>query len=129
MTILADLYPANPHIPIPERLYEGPAWPEAKVRARIRQALDGLYRERLERAELFGSRARGDGRADSDYDVAVVLRGYDGSAQERHRLSDLRQALLMETGEFIVFVPFAPDEYNDPSSLLLTNIRREGQAL
>ena len=40
---------------------------------RFRAELDALYGERIERVVLFGSRARGDARDDSDYDVAVFL--------------------------------------------------------
>jgi uncharacterized protein len=45
---------------------------------RLRIELEQLYGPRLERIILFGSRARGDARLDSDWDVAVVLRDYDG---------------------------------------------------
>src|SRR4051812_10417625 len=38
---------------------------------RFRTALDQLYGDRIERVVLFGSRARGDAREDSDYDLAV----------------------------------------------------------
>ena len=41
---------------------------------RFRAALDRVYGARIERMALFGSRARGDAREDSDYDVAVFLR-------------------------------------------------------
>jgi predicted nucleotidyltransferase len=37
---------------------------------RFRAALMNSYGDRLERAVLFGSRARGDYRPDSDYDIA-----------------------------------------------------------
>jgi predicted nucleotidyltransferase len=40
----------------------------------FRQALGRLYGDRLERVVLYGSRARGDARQDSDYDLAVFLR-------------------------------------------------------
>jgi predicted nucleotidyltransferase len=33
-----------------------------------------VYGDRLERVALFGSRARGDHRPDSDYDVAVLIK-------------------------------------------------------
>ena len=39
------------------------------VLSRFRAALAETYGDRLERAVLFGSRARGDARPDSDYDV------------------------------------------------------------
>jgi len=39
------------------------------VMTRFRAALDAAYGARIERVILFGSRARGDARPDSDYDV------------------------------------------------------------
>ncbi len=47
-----------------------------QVLARLRTPLDARYGDRLERAVLFGSRARGDARPDFDFDVAVGLRDY-----------------------------------------------------
>ena len=41
---------------------------------RFRATLDEIYGQRLEHVMLYGSRARGDAREDSDYDVAVFLR-------------------------------------------------------
>ena len=49
---------------------------------RFRAALDALYGDRIERVVLFGSRARGDTREDSDYDVAVFLKGLADRWQE-----------------------------------------------
>ena len=43
------------------------------VLVRFRKALDEMYGDRLDRVVLFGSRARGDAHAESDYDVAVFL--------------------------------------------------------
>lgn len=43
------------------------------VLSRFRTELAKLYGERIERVVLYGSRARGDARPDSDYDVAVFL--------------------------------------------------------
>ena len=39
----------------------------------LRRRLEEMYGPRLARVVLFGSRARGDHHADSDYDVAVFL--------------------------------------------------------
>jgi predicted nucleotidyltransferase len=44
------------------------------VLRRFRAALAEIYGDQLERVILFGSRARGDARPDSDYDVAVFLK-------------------------------------------------------
>jgi hypothetical protein len=39
----------------------------------FRTALAEVYGDRLERVVLYGSRARGDHRPDSDYDIAVFI--------------------------------------------------------
>ena len=44
------------------------------ILVRFRRALDEMYGNQLDRVVLFGSRARGDARPDSDYDVAVFLK-------------------------------------------------------
>ena len=54
---------------------------------------------------LFGSRARGDASADSDYDVAVFLRDMGDRFAEMDRLADLGTDILNETGEFVHAMP------------------------
>jgi uncharacterized protein len=49
------------------------------VLVRCRKALDEIYGDRLERVALFGSCARGDAHAESDYDVAVFLHDMEGT--------------------------------------------------
>jgi len=49
--------------------------PHHPVLARFRAALATAYGSRLERVVLYVSRARSEARPDSDYDVAVFLRG------------------------------------------------------
>jgi uncharacterized protein len=44
------------------------------VLKRFRRALDAIYGARLERVVLFDSRARGEARDDSDYDVPVFVK-------------------------------------------------------
>jgi len=44
------------------------------VLQRFKGALEHIYGDQIDRVILFGSRARGDAMADSDYDVAVFLK-------------------------------------------------------
>ena len=93
---------------------------------RFRATVADLYGERVERVVLFGSRARGDARPDSDYDVAVFLRGMDDRFAEMDRLADLSTAILDETGEFIHAMPYRAGIYTDERMPLMHEIRAEG---
>jgi predicted nucleotidyltransferase len=92
---------------------------------RFRAALAETYGDRLERAVLFGSRARGDSRPDSDYDVAVFIHAPGRWFDEVIRLADLGTAILMDTGAVISAKPFPSGAYNDPSPLMRA-IQSEG---
>jgi uncharacterized protein len=95
------------------------------VLARFRAALAALYGDRLERGVLFGSRARGDSRDDSDYDVAVFLTDLRDRWQEAKRLAAIETDILAETGAFIHAMPYATGSYTDRTPLM-HEIRREG---
>jgi len=56
------------------------------VLTRFRKTLADMYGDRLDRVVLFGSRARGDARPDSDYDVAVFLNDFHDRWSEVDRL-------------------------------------------
>ncbi len=90
---------------------------------RLREAAVHAYGNRLKRAVLFGSRARGDARCESDWDVALFLDPFD--ERDRHTLDGLRHALLRERGEDIAVVVFPASAYAD-ATLLMEDIRAEG---
>lgn len=82
-------------------------------------------------AYLFGSRARGDFRADSDADVALLLRGPQGAFLDtKLDLADIAYDVLLETGIRIQPLPVWEDEWAHPETYsnpgLLGNISREG---
>src|SRR4051812_37466497 len=76
------------------------------VLARFRRALDEMHGSQLERVVLFGSRARGDARADSDYDVAVFLKSLPDRWAELDRLARLRVKMIDESGAFFDAKPY-----------------------
>ncbi len=92
---------------------------------RFRKSLDEVYGSRLDRVVLFGSRARGDARADSDYDVAVFLRKRGELWDELGKLAIITTEILDDTGAVISAKPFAAHAY-DGRSPLMQEIRSSG---
>lgn len=71
------------------------------------------YGSRLAGLHLFGSRARGDHRPDSDVDLAVVLTVLDGgAAAEKMKLIDLAFDALTDAGVMIQPWPFTSAEWS-----------------
>jgi uncharacterized protein len=95
------------------------------VLIRFRQALTGAYGSKLERVVLFGSRARGDARPDSDYDIAVFIHEPESFGDESGRLAEIETDILLDTGAVINTLPFRAGAYNDRTGLML-ELRREG---
>ncbi len=94
--------------------------------ARIADALRDAFGSRLVSALLFGSRARGDHRADSDYDVAVFLDDYD-HVRDSEILRQARDTL----GEDVFTVqlrPFASHGLSERTTLMF-NIRNDAVPL
>lgn len=83
---------------------------------------------------LFGSRARGTHRPESDVDLAVVLRGSRAKLTDVSlEMSDIAFELLLETGVYIAPFPVRDEEWAHPEThsnpRLLENIRTEGRPL
>jgi uncharacterized protein len=95
---------------------------------RYRATLSEIYGERLERVVLFGSRARGNARPDSDYDIAIFLKALPDRWAELDRLAKLRVEFLDETDAFFDTKPYAADAYLERSPLM-HEIRQEGLEL
>ena len=101
------------------------------VLKRFRKELDAIYGDRIERVVLYGSRARGEAHADSDYDVAVFLKDLkEGDIKARgdelYRLADLGTKIIEETGEFVHAMPYWKGCYDNSPMPLMYEIRREG---
>jgi predicted nucleotidyltransferase len=92
---------------------------------RFRKALQDLYGERIERVVLYGSRARGDHREDSDYDVAVFLHDLDNRRDEVRRIVPVIVDIIDDTGAVIHATPYRAGSHNDRTSLM-RELRIEG---
>jgi predicted nucleotidyltransferase len=95
------------------------------ILSRFRAALDEMYGDQIERVVLFGSRARGEAHAESDYDVAVFLKELPDRWSELDRLADLRVKLIDDTGAFFDILPYPAAAYAERSPLM-REIRLEG---
>jgi predicted nucleotidyltransferase len=95
------------------------------VLQRFKAALKDIYGDRIDRVVLFGSRARGEARPDSDYDVAVFLKELPDAWTERRRLADLRVDFLDATGAFFEAQPYPMTAWRDRTPLM-HEIRRDG---
>jgi len=111
----------------------------ADIDARTRRSLDLFLasvraRYPVVEAWLYGSRARGDAREDSDVDLALVI------DDEMRSISDVAADMgdesfdvLTATGRYVSPLPIRLAHWRDPAlhanPFLLANIRREGVAL
>jgi predicted nucleotidyltransferase len=80
---------------------------------------------------VYGSRARGTHRSDSDADVAVLLRGdHQRLLPVKLEMADIAFDVLLETGVLISPLPIWSDEWEHPENYsnpaLLHNIERDG---
>ena len=99
------------------------------VLVRFREALDDVYgAHNIERVVLFGSRARGEARTDSDYDVAVFLNDPGELWDDLGTLSGITTAILNDTGAVISAKPFPAGAWRELSPLM-HEIRDDGLEL
>lgn len=82
-------------------------------------------------AILFGSRARGSFRPESDADIAVLLQGVPGRRVDATlKMADFAFDVMLETGVLIEAIPLWEEEWEHPERFsnpaLIENIRRDG---
>ncbi len=112
---------------------------DAHIDAATAEALR-LFGERIEAQYevleliLFGSRARGEQRLDSDADLAVLLAGEHACRVDvALQLADIAFDVMLDTGVLIDAIPVWQDEWMHPERFsnpaLIEHIRYEGLPL
>lgn len=100
------------------------------VIADFKQAVTGFYGSRLDKIILYGSRARGDFREDSDFDFAIVLRDHQIDwSSEFDNVSKLAFPLSLKYDTDISYLPINNSLLNQPDKVLYHFIRTEGKVI
>jgi predicted nucleotidyltransferase len=92
-----------------------------------RRVLQAMPPRRVAKIVLYGSRARGDARRESDWDLAVFVRGRP-TPRDRSILSYISYDLMMETGAFIQAMPL-PAKHERLDYSFYRNVREDGVAV
>lgn len=99
---------------------------EATTLTELARSIRERFGARVVDLRLFGSRARGEGRADSDLDVLVLIEGL--TAVERRDVQDLAFDVGFDAG--LVLSPVISDSRSWRRDLpLASEIARDGAAL
>lgn len=112
------------------KVVECPALSEATVAEAIRQVVDGykkVFGDRLAQVWLFGSRARGDHRPDSDVDLLVVLHTEAGLLADLDLMHSVDAPLRQALGVFVDPHPTTLRELESSEDDFHYFIRREGR--
>jgi predicted nucleotidyltransferase len=82
-----------------------------------------------EQIYLFGSRARCDGREDSDYDLMVIVRDSDVPSHRRAQLAHLALGDVRIAVDILVWTPEEFDRFLPVAGSIAATILREGRLL
>lgn len=117
-SIITDLPPAPPHLA------------NDPVLRRAKAGLQEVYGDRLAGIVLYGSRARGDNRPDSDYDLIALIEQFDTERDRRREVYDLETELFqMEPYEIEVNIRPMDERALEQRTGFMFNVRKEGLQL
>lgn len=94
--------------------------------AEIKQIIQELYQEQLDKIILFGSRARGDNRPDSDFDLLIILKNDFNYSQEIEKTSHFISKISLKFDLVFSRIFATSDEFLNKNTPFFLNVRREG---
>ena len=97
-----------------------------KILKKLKKELIQIYGDQIHSILLYGSRARGDERPDSDIDILIVLKN-EFNYSEMLRLSSERTASLSLENDVVISRAFVTEkDYKERQIPFLMNVHREG---
>ncbi|SRR3989338_1702818 len=103
---------------------------ENEALKKFRIKIEKLLLDNLVEVKLFGSKARGDARKDSDLDVIVIISSGDWHTSDM--IYGIATDILIETGVCVSPKVITKEEYNhlrNIGNIFLKNVIREGIAI
>jgi uncharacterized protein len=101
----------------------------SQISVSLKEHLERVYQDRLEQVILFGSRARGDAKPDSDFDILIVLKTAFDYSQEIERTSHFLSDLCLKNDILISRVFVDSQTFKSAESPFFLNVKREGVVL
>jgi len=111
------------------RIVEDGALGDKILLGRCKEAIKRIVPEAI--IILYGSRARGDARPDSDYDLLVLVEG-ENSLELEDRIRQSLYPIELDTGAVLTVVCYSKKEWYSPvyqAMPFVKNVEREGITL
>jgi uncharacterized protein len=96
-----------------------------KILKQLKKELMQIYGDQIHSILLYGSRARGDERPDSDIDILIVLKNEFNYSEMLRLSSDLTASLSLENDVVISRALVTEKDYKERQIPFLMNVRRE----
>jgi predicted nucleotidyltransferase len=88
-----------------------------------------IYGDQVHNILLYGSRARGDEKTDSDIDILIVLKDEFNYLEMLKRSDDLAASISLENDVVISRAFVSEKDYKERQTPFLMNVRREAIAV